>query len=194
MVEVAVGPYRLHERDFAHAIGAARRSAWDRTLDWGLVGLTFLICATVYVAAFAWLMISIVPDEWPDDLRTAINGVSGGAFSALFVNFVPSALRRLRYERLMATNCDYIVALDERNLCLRSYVSTYATPWSAIARIADKSGDLFFFLNDIAAVIVPRIAFASRADADAFLAFAQSQWRAARNSAANAPQPAPSAP
>jgi hypothetical protein len=175
----SVGPYRLTSAEFISIAWATRSGLFQKTYN---CIASALVTMALQLSLWGVFLLAYRLAIGPAPVAVLVGAVAFAGLMAILLMFwvIGAALMRSYFKRQMIARFDYTINLyDDRMQYALGKVSA-SLPWEAIDRIVDKRGCVFFFLDDLAAIIVPRRAFASTANADAFLSFAQARWRAAR--------------
>jgi hypothetical protein len=99
--------------------------------------------------------------------------VAGVISVFLVLRVIGHAVMRRQFAGLASSRHDYTVHLNGAGVSYTCGKISTQLPWDAVDRVVDKRGCILLFFDDLAALVVPRRAFATAAGADAFLSFAQ---------------------
>lgn len=97
------------------------------------------------------------------------------ALTLMYLLF-PRANRQQTYENALLQG-PYSVEIDARAVGVHSHLYDARYQWQSIRTISDDNSNVYLVLPNLAAIIVPKRAFASAGEAERFLAVANSYWR-----------------
>jgi hypothetical protein len=174
----SVGPYRVTLAEYLRipanrGLGAAWR-IYNEAIDIGF---------SLFVIFCAWLTMFGAYRLWAGFYPRLDNLVIIVIAFAIGISLVRVSGRwadRRQFHWQAASRGDYVVHLQEEGIRFALGELTTIAPWTAIHRVVETNECLFFFLDSISAIIVPRRVFASSGHADAFFAYAKQRYDAAR--------------
>ena len=154
---------------FAYDVSDLRALNWQ-VVPWWRLGLSLAIFSFL-----VWFFVSLMLEDGDLDwVLVAILCLIAGVFAGPWTWHPFIAHRSMRRENLLER---HVIRIEPEHFAVHSAKAEARIRWSAISKIRRKSDRLFLFSSKSIAHIIPRRAFESDADFDAFVQAAEDRWK-----------------
>lgn len=171
---LSVGPYRVTLAESIQVIAARKPGiAWRAYQFVDMLGFQAIVIVClwqIFGASYRY-----VEGSLPRDVNIGL-AVAAGLIGYFVVDAVWRWADRRLFNWQAGSRNDYLVQLDVGAVHVALGESRLMLPWTAIHRVVEHNSCILIFIDDLSAIVVPKRAFAQRAEADAFLTFARTRF------------------